>query len=230
MAFNFVNASGIVSMVRFLLHEPYARPYRDGFSTDVDQNPILIPILPFINWGLRDFALQGYLKAILSFSTSPNTYQYDIDQGTGRIDYLTISGYPKLERSTERILREEFTTAFTVSGAVATPQYWAPNGQQFILYPVPDAVYNMQYKCDYTPQDLVNPSDVPQHVPYQVINGLAVYAALTIARTDAENPVMATRADYLERRWAIEVKNLAQIVDDRSLDELRNERTGEIEE
>lgn len=230
MSFGFTTASGIVSLVRMLIREPYARPYRDGFSTDSDQNPILVPILPFINWGMRDFALQGYLKATLTFPTSPNTYQYDIDQGAGRIDFLTISGYPKLERSTERILREEFTTAFTISGAVATPQYWAPNGQQFILYPVPDAAYNMQYKCDYTPADLVNPSDIPLHVPYQVINGLAVYAAMTLARTDTENPAMATRADYLERRWAKEVENLAQVVDDRSLDELRNERTGEIEE
>ena len=232
-------AAQLVRQTREHAQEISGGTYRDGFADDTNIPGVgtgsigttgavalsadsffrLISVLSFVNQAMTLFSQSGAI--VLDFTpitVVSGTDEYQIPQGAGDINraLLTMAGV-----TTDLAIISVDDLRRRVAGYVAyppgRPTVGYPQGQNFSVWPVPNAGGTLTLRAEGLEPDLVARTDAPLYLPSRYHDALAMCAAMMLCASDAENEAKASRVSELSTMWQQQAADLVRLIDARSV-------------
>lgn len=202
---------------------------RDGFEQDKGQSPLAI--VPALNWAITKLLLTGQYKCYFTLPLTEDQSQYELDTAIGRIVVTTYTTDPATDPIQTPMKKTRITTLDTIrpgwrNADSGIPVAYHTDVPDIIeVWPKPNVTDATGYPsltilAEATSSDLVHPDDVPQRLPVQFHEGLAIGAAMRICfARSREEPAMLARYTELKTLWATEVANVQSDANNREQDE-----------
>lgn len=216
----------------------------DGFPSDAETADRTI--LPQVNRAITELLSTGLIKCRFYLRAATGTGEYRLDPACGLIEYVKFRGRVLPKSSLARDNRDNYGYASTLNNIPTTwgaggitlrqgaPAFWYNDISDVLgLSPVPDVTDtvsappapltdpapSIEILAEALASDLVNPSDIPDRIPVQFHDDLAIGAAYWVmlgmmggADTDPAGPgptdpsqipidARALKLQELSRRW-----------------------------
>lgn len=202
---------------------------RDGFEQDKGMADLAI--VPALNWAITQLLLTGQYKCYFSLALTENQSQYELDTAIGRIVVATYTTDPETDPVVTVLTKTKITSldnrrpGWRNSDAGIPVAYHTDVPDIIEVWPAPNVTDDAAYPAltilaEATTSDLVLPTDVPQRLPQQFHDSLAIGAAMRIcfAMSRIEG-AMLERYSVLAGMWTKAIADVQSDANNREQDE-----------